>query len=336
MALAGLMFTAAFATGAFAGEAKTVKVFILAGQSNMEGKVPNGLLDFQAAAPASRDFFRHFRTDGQWIVRDDVFIKFLDHKGPLTIGYGSPGRTGAELEFGWMMGDRFEEPVLLIKTAWGGHSLFKQFRSPSAGLPGDEQLQAELKRAQERVRKDNEKNRRNGPIPTMEDIRKSYGSSYRNMLAEVNETFENRAALFPALNDRPMELTGFVWFQGWNDMYGGAENEYASNLEHFIKDVRRDLHAPHLPFVIAAMGQNGSKPATGAMLKVRDAQLAMNDVPEFKGKQTTTEFLARYVFEQMKAALKAGKLGADSEGISKIKVTMHESHVARGWYEAAV
>jgi hypothetical protein len=33
----------------------------------------------------------------------------------------------------------------------------------------------------------------------------------------------------------------------------------------------------------------------------------------------------------MKAALKAGKLGADSEGISKIKVTMHESHVARGW-----
>ncbi len=62
----------------------------------------------------------------------------------------------------------------------------------------------------------------------------------------------------------------------------------------------------------------------------------LDDVPEFRGKQTTTEFLARYVFEQMKAALKAGKLGADSEGISKIKVTMHESHVARGWYEAAV
>ena len=62
----------------------------------------------------------------------------------------------------------------------------------------------------------------------------------------------------------------------------------------------------------------------------------LDEVPEFKGKQTTTEFLARYVFEQMKAAMKAGKLGADSEGISKIKVTMHESHVARGWYEASV
>jgi 6-pyruvoyl-tetrahydropterin synthase len=62
----------------------------------------------------------------------------------------------------------------------------------------------------------------------------------------------------------------------------------------------------------------------------------LDEVPEFKGRQTTTEFLARYVFDQMKAALKAGKLGADSDGISRIKVTMHESHVARGWYEAAV
>jgi len=62
----------------------------------------------------------------------------------------------------------------------------------------------------------------------------------------------------------------------------------------------------------------------------------LDEVPEFKGRQTTTEFLARHVFEQMKVALKAGKLGADSDGVSKIRVTMHESHVARGWYEAAV
>lgn len=62
----------------------------------------------------------------------------------------------------------------------------------------------------------------------------------------------------------------------------------------------------------------------------------LDEMPEFKGKQTTTEFLARYVFEKMREALKAGKLGADSEGVSRIRVTMHESHVARGWYEAAV
>ncbi len=65
-------------------------------------------------------------------------------------------------------------------------------------------------------------------------------------------------------------------------MYGG-QSEYAANMKHFINDVRKDLNAPSMPFVIAAMGQNGSKPASGAMLTVREAQMAMNDVPEFKG-----------------------------------------------------
>ena len=72
-------------------------------------------------------------------------------------------------------------------------------------------------------------------------------------------------------------------FQGWNDRYGGVEKEYESNKKHFIKDVRKDLHAPNLPFVIAAMGQNGSTQAIGAMLTIREAQLAMNEVLEFKG-----------------------------------------------------
>jgi alpha-galactosidase len=79
-----------------------------------------------------------------------------------------------------------------------------------------------------------------------------------------------------------LELAGFVWFQGFNDIFG-AQDEYASNMQHFIKDVRKDLGTPHLPFVIGALGQNGSKPATGGMLTVREAQLSMNEVPEFKG-----------------------------------------------------
>ena len=98
----------------------------------------------------------------------------------------------------------------------------------------------------------------------------------------MKDTFDNYQTLFPALQGRRLELAGFVWFQGWNDMYGG-ENEYASNMKHFIQDIRRDLKAPNLPFVIAAMGQNGSNPASGAMLTVREAQLSMNDVPEFQG-----------------------------------------------------
>jgi carbohydrate esterase-like sialic acid-specific acetylesterase len=260
----------------------TVKVFILSGQSNMEGKAPNTLLDYQATDPKTADFFAHLRKDGKWIVRDDVFIKFLDRKGPLTIGYGSPGRTGIELEFGTMMGDHFDQPVLLIKPAWGGHSLVKNFRPPSAGLPPEESLEKELKSAQDRVRQNNMKNKRNEPLPTMEELKSQYGASYRNMLAEVRNTLENCGTLFPPLKGKTPQITGFVWFQGWNDQYGG-QDEYASNMQHFIRDVRKDLATPNLPFVIVAMGQNASKPAKGAMLTVREAQLSMNDVPDFKG-----------------------------------------------------
>ena len=279
---------------------KPVKVFVLAGQSNMEGKAPNELLDHQATDAKTKDLFAHLRKDGKWIVRDDVFIKFLDRKGPLTIGYGSPGRTGPELEFGNAMGDHFDEPVVLVKPAWGGHSLYKLFRSPSAGFPADDVLETELKQAQERVNKDNEKNGTNNPLPTMDDVKKDYGSSYRNMLAEVKDVMDNAGTLFPPLKGKPLELAGFVWFQGWNDQYG-AENEYESNMRHFIKDVRHDLNAPDLPFVIAAMGQNGSKPAEGAMLIVQNAQLAMNDVPEFQGNVTTirTDLLVDKAAEEL-------------------------------------
>jgi alpha-galactosidase len=260
-----------------------VKVFIMAGQSNAEGKARTDLWNTQAEAPDTKDFFAHFRKDGQWIVRDDVFIKFLDRNGPLTVGYGSPGCTSSELEFGFMMGDKFEEPVIIVKAAWGGHSLYKLFRSPSAGLPSDEVLQKELADAQKRVTASNEKSKKNEPLPTMEDIKKPYGSSYRNMLAEVKATVDTYETMFPALKGKQLEMAGFYWFQGWNDMYNGAEKEYASNMKNFIKDVRKDLGAANLPFVIAAMGQNGSAEAKGAMLEVREAQMAMNDVPEFKG-----------------------------------------------------
>ena len=220
---------------------KTVKVFILAGQSNMEGKAPNALLEHQAKDPKTKHLFAHLRKDDKWIVRDDVFVKFLDRHGPLTIGFGSPGRTGVELEFGTIMGNHFEEPVILLKTAWGGHSLCKNFRSPSAGYPAAEVLQKELEQVQANVRKSNEKNKKNEPLPTMDDLKKQYGASYRHMMAEVKDVVENYATLFPALKGKKnVEAAGFVWFQGWNDQYGG-QDEYASNMKHFINDVRKDL-----------------------------------------------------------------------------------------------
>ena len=280
---------------------KPVKVFVLAGQSNMEGKAPNTLFDHQATDPKTREIFAHLRKGDQWIVRDDAYIKFLDRKGPLTLGYGSPGRTGVEFEFGVMMADHFEEPVILVKAAWGGHSLAKNFRPPSAKLPAMEVLEKELKQAQDRVKQSNEKNKKNDPLPTMTDITKPYGLSYRNLLKEVKDVMENSGTYFPALKGRPLEIAGFVWFQGWNDQYGGVEKEYESNMAHFIRDVRNDLKSPNMPFVIALMGQNGSKPATGAMLTIQKAQLAMNHVPEFKGnvKAIHTDILVDKAAEEL-------------------------------------
>lgn len=280
---------------------KSIKVFILAGQSNMEGKAPNALLEHQARDPKTRDQFAHLLKDDKWIVRDDVFVKFLERHGPLTIGFGSPGRTGVELEFGALMGNHFEEPVILVKTAWGGHSLYKNFRPPSAGYPAEAVLQKELEQMQASVKKTNEKTKKDVPLPTMDDLKKQYGTSYRNMFAEVKDVMQDYATLFPPLKGRTkLDVVGFVWFQGWNDQYG-SQDEYASNLKHLINDVRKDLNSPKLPIVIAAMGQNGSKPATGAMLTIQQAQLSMNDVPEYKGNVKTirTDILVDKAAEEL-------------------------------------
>ena len=114
---------------------KPVKVFILAGQSNMEGQGiiaadPNrnggkGSLEYLVREPSTAARFAHLvDKDGKWVVRDDVWISYLDRQGSLTVGYGPKSdRIGPELGFGWVMGEAFDEPVLLIKCACGGKSL---------------------------------------------------------------------------------------------------------------------------------------------------------------------------------------------------------------------
>ena len=62
----------------------------------------------------------------------------------------------------------------------------------------------------------------------------------------------------------------------------------------------------------------------------------LDELPQFKGKQTTTEFLCKHVFDAMRHAAQTGALGPGSEGIVKIRVTLHESHVARASYESAL
>lgn len=258
--------------------AKKLKVFILAGQSNMEGKGSLKLAEYQSEAPAFKDFYKHLKKDGRWVVRDDVWINFLDRRGNLTVGFGSPNCLGPELEFGLAMGDHYAEQVLLIKTAWGGRSLGRDFLPPSAPRPTEAELRAILA-------KENDANRqRKRAEVTFEQVRERYGKAYRDMLKEIRTTLSDLDRRFPAYKGQGYEIAGFVWFQGWNDHLDPAfAAAYATNLACFIRDVRQDLNRPALPFVIGQMGQNGFKPAVGGMLKVKQAQAAMETLPEFKG-----------------------------------------------------
>ena len=108
------------------------------------------------------------------------------------------------------------------------------------------------------------------------------GASYRAMQEEVNSTLANLKQFFPAYAGQGYELAGFVWFQGWNDMINAdATAEYATNLAHFIRDVRKDFNAPKLPFVISQMGVDGGHPSAGVK-KFKDAQAAVLELAEFR------------------------------------------------------
>lgn len=59
----------------------------------------------------------------------------------------------------------------------------------------------------------------------------------------------------------------------------------------------------------------------------------LDDVAEFSGQNTTTEFLARVIFERIAKLIKAGKLGPAALGLTTMKVTLHESHIAWAAFE---
>jgi 6-pyruvoyl-tetrahydropterin synthase len=62
----------------------------------------------------------------------------------------------------------------------------------------------------------------------------------------------------------------------------------------------------------------------------------LDDLPEFAGRNTTTEFLCGHIHGAMAAAARSGALGPGGEAVGRIRVTLHESHVARAWFEGPV
>lgn len=254
---------------------KPVKVFILAGQSNMEGQGSiaadmkrnggKGSLEYLAKEPATAARFSHLvGKDGQWILRDDVWISYLDRQGPLTVGYGAKSdRIGPELGFGWVMGESQAEPVLLIKCAWGGKSLAVDFRPPSSG-----KVPYSLGEKQDAA------------VAADPGI---VGKYYRETLMLTKAALAKVKELVPGSDGR-YELAGFGWHQGWNDRINDKFNaEYEENMANFIRDIRKDLGVPALPFVIAETGMSGPEEKHPRALSLMKAQAAVAERQEFQG-----------------------------------------------------
>jgi alpha-galactosidase len=270
------LLVALAAISSAAAPTKPVRVFILAGQSNMEGAGrikadPNrnggrGSLEFLVKDPATaKRLGTLVDAGGKWRARDDVWISYLERKGPLAAGFGArQGETiGPELGFGWVMGDALDEPVLLIKCAWGGKSLAVDFRPPSAGKPP----YSLGEKADAAIAQD----------PAI------LGKYYREILGLTKAALANIKGLVPGCDGRYV-LAGFGWHQGWNDRINDKFNaEYESNMAHFIRDIRKDLGVPALPLVIAETGMSGPEEKHPRALSLMKAQAAVAEHPEFKG-----------------------------------------------------
>ncbi len=243
---------------------KPVQVFILAGQSNMEGQAVvdlagkdynfgKGTLEWLMKDPAKAPMFAHLKgSDGKWTVRNDVFVRYQREDRPLLAGplafgfsvYGDVHHFGPELQFGHVVGNHFDNPVLLIKTAWGGKSLYRDFRPPSSG----------------------------GEV----------GKYYKLMIEQVREAVANMESEFPTTKSLGYELAGLVWYQGWNDGVNPktAVPEYEQNLVNLVNDVRNDLKKPKLPVVIGELTGPWVK-AEGGWEALRRSQAAAAARPEF-------------------------------------------------------
>jgi alpha-galactosidase len=268
----------------------------------MEGHAEIGTFDYIGRDPLTAPLLKEMRNpDGTPRVCDKVWMSYLtgpydgsangEGLGKLTAGFGERGnqptkigrKIGPEFTFGIYMEKELKEPILIIKTAWGGRSLNTEFRPPSAGqykLP---------KEVQDRW--DKYPQGAHG-IPKMEDRKKwqedkdaASGVFYRMMIEHVQRVLADPKRVCPEYDQKVgFELAGFVWLQGFNDLVDGQTypngnyEEYSRLLSHFIRDVRKDLAAPKMPFVIGVLGVDGEK-----NVNFRKAMSAPADMPEFNG-----------------------------------------------------
>jgi hypothetical protein len=281
--------------------AKPLQVFILAGQSNMQGHAKISTFEHIGMDPGTKPMLDEMlAADGKPKVCERVWILSIgcagddttEQTGKLTAGFGATTeKIGPEFTFGLAMEKLTDAPILLIKTAWGGKSLNTDFRPPSAGpyVFNDTQL-AQFQKQGKDI----------GAIKAAKE--KETGVYYRLMIEHVRKVLGDLNQVVPSYDAaQGYELAGFAWFQGWNDMVDsgtypnrdkpGGYDAYSNTLTHFIRDVRKDLNTPKLPFVIGVIGIGGPTSEYGpdeqryqsTHQNMRDAMAAPAHMPEFKG-----------------------------------------------------
>ena len=320
----------------FSLSAKPLKVYLLVGQSNMQGHAAERTLAHLGMDPKTKPLLKSIQNaDGTAKVHDRIWISSIDtsqdsgvKEGKLTVGYGAGGREpkiGPELTFGITMQQHVGEPILIIKTSWGGKSLNTDFRSPSAGPYkfNEGQIENFKKRGQDLAEERKKRAERTGVY-------------YRLMLEHIRKVLGDIKRVYPAYNAKAgYELAGMVWFQGWNDMVDGGTypmrgqpgsyDAYSKNLAHFIRDVRKDLKAPKLPFVIGVMGAGGpiakyspdQMRYAGIHGEFRKAMAAPAKLQEFKG-NVTAVFTENYWDNQLSELVdRRGQINAKRRELAK-------------------
>ena len=320
-------------------DAKPLKVYILAGQSNMQGVAKVSSLEGMAMDPKAKPLHDKLVDEsGKPRVFDKVDIvaysggrpegpelkaEVFTKQGKLTVGYGGdttkPDYLGPELGFGATINDKLNEPVLIIKTSWGGKSLKVDYRPPSAGAYYKDP--------------DEVKDRKNGKgvIITREQQLAAPGHYYRLMLQHVRTVLADPGKYCSAYDPKEgYEIAGFAWFQGFNDLVGGYPpidpndktkgsdySEYSRLLACFIRDVRKDLSAPKMPFAIGVLGIGG-KDAGGNTELFRQAMAAPAAMDEFKGNVKTID-AAEFWDEKLEELDNRKWLAKEVPGSKKIK-----------------
>ncbi len=199
-----------------------LKIFILAGQSNMQGHAKLSTFEHIGMDPATAPMLADMLgTDGKPKICERVWITSIgcagddtkEQTGKLTAGFGaSSDKIGPEFTFGLTMEKLTSEPILLIKTAWGGKSLNTDFRPPSAGPYAFNEVQLEQFQKQ-------------GKDVAVVKAEKTAatGIYYRLMIQHVKRVIDDLNRVVPSYDPaKGYELAGFAWFQGWNDMVDGS------------------------------------------------------------------------------------------------------------------